>query len=139
MLLELGFSWVSSLYPPHANTEPMEEPSAQVIDSIVAAQRMAQPFTYPDGLVEIPMSPISDIGAFRTGRWQLKWFLTAVREAVQWAIEHRAVFDFLGHPSCLYVVDPDFRTIDMMCDLVAQAGSRAAILSLGDIHQRVTD
>ena len=69
----------------------------------------AQPFVYPDGLVEVPMSPISDIGAFRTGRWRLEWFLKAIRLGVDWAIEHRAVFDFLGHPSCLYVTDPEFR------------------------------
>ena len=85
---------------------------------------MAQPFVYPDGLVEVPMSPISDIGAFRTGRWRLEWFLKAVALGVAWAIEHRAVFDFLGHPSCLYVTDPEFRAIDLICDLVRKAGRR---------------
>ena len=69
-----------------------------MLDSIVAAQRKAQPFAYPDGLIEVPMSPISDIGAFRTGRWQLEWFLRAVRRGVEWAIEHGAVFDFLAPP-----------------------------------------
>ena len=42
---------------------------------------MAQPFVYPDGLVEVPMSPISDIGAFRNGRWRLEWFLKAIESA----------------------------------------------------------
>ena len=55
------------------------------------------------------MSPISDIGAFRTGRWKLDWFLEAVRLGVEWAIDNRAAFDFLGHPSCLYVADPEFK------------------------------
>ncbi|MGN6547321.1 MAG: polysaccharide deacetylase family protein, partial [Aureliella sp.] len=118
MLLDLGFTWVSSLYPAHANTPPMQEPTAAVYDSIVEAQAAAQPFVYPTGLVEIPMSPISDIGAFRTGRWRLEWFLEAIRRAVSWAIDRRAVFDFLAHPSCLGVVDPELKAIDLICDLV---------------------
>ena len=119
-----GFGWVSSLYPRHPNTPAGEEPGAAVYDSIVQAQADAQPFVYPDGLVEVPMSPISDIGAFRTGRWRLEWFLKAVELGVAWAIEHRAVFDFLGHPSCLYVTDPEFRAIDLICDLVRKAGRK---------------
>lgn len=137
LLQESGFRWVSSLYPAHDNTEPGQQPTAAVIDSIVNAQRNAQPFAYPDGLVEIPMSPISDIGAFRTGRWQLEWFLTAVRESVLWAIDQQAVFDFLAHPSCLYVVDPQFRTIDLICELVAAAGSRAQLVGLSTLSERV--
>lgn len=136
MLRDLGFSWVSSLYPQHPYTKPMEQPSRRVIDGIVAAQQAAQPFAYPDGLIEIPMSPISDIGAFRSGRWKLEWFLDTIRESLEWAIENRAVFDFLAHPSCLYVVDPEFRTIDMICDMVADAGDRAAIVSLDEIATR---
>src|SRR5262249_53578719 len=101
------------------------------------AQEAAQPFAYPDGLVEVPMSPISDIGAFRTGRWKLEWFLKAIRRCVEWAIEKRAVFDFLGHPSCLYVVDPEFKTIDLICDLVKKAGDKATIVGLDAIAARV--
>jgi hypothetical protein len=48
------------------------------------------------------MSPVSDIGAFRNGRWRLEGFLRVVRLGLEWAIDHRAVYDFLGHPSCLY-------------------------------------
>ena len=91
---------------------------------------MAQPFAYPDGLVEVPMSPISDIGAFRNGRWKLDWFLNATRLAVEWAIEQRTVFDFLAHPSCLGVMDPEFRTIELICDLAAKHADRAAIVTL---------
>ncbi|MDA1051601.1 MAG: polysaccharide deacetylase family protein [Planctomycetota bacterium] len=136
LLQDLGYSWISSLYPPHPNTDPMQEPSRAIIDAIVAAQVNAQPFAYPDGLIEIPMSPISDIGAFRTGRWQLEWFLQVIRESVEWAIEHRAVFDFLAHPSCMYVVDPEFKAIELICELVRQAGDRAAIVGLDNIAQR---
>jgi hypothetical protein len=136
MLLELGFKWVSSKYPVHANSQPMEEPSAEVIASIVAAQKQAQPFKYPSGLVEVPMSPISDIGAFRTGRWKLDWFLRAVRAGVEWAIENRACFDFLAHPSCLYVVDPKFQALDLICDLVRESRGKAKLATLDELSAR---
>jgi peptidoglycan/xylan/chitin deacetylase (PgdA/CDA1 family) len=136
MLRDLGFGWVSSLYPRHEPPRPAEKPGAAVYDGIVRAQEASQPFAYPDGLIEVPMSPISDIGAFRTGRWRLEWFLEAVRLGVEWAIEHRAVYDFLGHPSCLYVTDPDFRAIGLICDLVRRAGDRAALVGLDRLAER---
>jgi hypothetical protein len=136
MLLELGFTWVSSLYPPHKLGEPRQAPSDEVYDSIVGSGAAAQPFEYPSGLVEVPMSAPSDITAFRGGRWQLEWFLEAVRRGVAWAIEKGACYDFLGHPSCLYVTDPEFRTIDMICEMVRAAGDRAAIVDVGTLAQR---
>lgn len=139
MLRAQGFTWVSSLYPPHEAPRPLEEPKAAVYDSIVAAQSAAQPFAYPDGLIEVPMSPISDIGAFRTGQWRLDWFLKAVRLGVEWAIAHRATYDFLGHPSCLYVTDPEFRAIDLICDLVRGSGGRAAIVGLDVLAARARE
>jgi peptidoglycan/xylan/chitin deacetylase (PgdA/CDA1 family) len=141
MLLDLGFKWCSSKYPGHAINTPQEneppiEPSDEIIASIVAAQAKAQPVVYPTGLVEVPMSPISDIGAFRTGRWKLEWFLKAIRAGASWAIENRACYDFLGHPSCLYVTDPEFQTIDLICDLVEQAGPKAKLADLDALSQR---
>lgn len=133
ILKEMGFNWVSSLYPSHPNTAAMQEPSDAVLQGIMAALPAAQPFAYPDGLIEIPMSPISDIGAFRTGRWKLEWFLKSIQQCVEWAIENGAVFDFLAHPSCLYVVDPKFKAIDLICQLVQDAGNRAEIVDLGTI------
>lgn len=129
-LLSQGYRWVSSLYPPHANGEPGVKPTQSVIDDIVAKQIAAQPFRYADGLVELPMSPISDIGAFRTSRWQVDWFVEVTRQTLQWCIEHRAAFDFLAHPSCLGVVDPEFKTIDMILKTVKQAGSKAELVTL---------
>lgn len=137
MLLDAGFTWVSSQYPAHANTQPMEEPSDAVFDSIVQAQQRAQPFVYPSGLIEVPMSPISDIGAFRTGRWRLDWFLESIRRSVAWAIETRSVFDFLAHPSCLGIVDPEFKAIDLICDLVQAAGDAAELVDLDQIARSV--
>lgn len=133
MLLELGFTWVSSKYPSHEYTQPEVEPSDEVFHSIVAAQRNAQPFVYPTGLIEIPMSPISDIGGFRTGRWQLEWFMEAIRRGLAWCIENGAVFDFLAHPSCLGVVDPELKTLRMICEMVKAAGDKAEIVDLDEI------
>ncbi|MBL8811440.1 MAG: polysaccharide deacetylase family protein [Planctomycetaceae bacterium] len=137
LLKEQGFEWISSLYPPHPNTQPMQEPDARTLQGIVDALKLAQPFVYDDGLVEIPMSPISDIGAFRGGRWKLDWFLASLQQCLEWTIENGAVFDFLAHPSCLYVVDPEFRAIDLICETVRASGSRAALCDLGTIAKQL--
>jgi peptidoglycan/xylan/chitin deacetylase (PgdA/CDA1 family) len=136
MLLDLGFTWVSAKYPVHPNSEPGKEPTAEVFDGIVKAQAAAQPFVYPTGLIDIPMNPISDIGAFRNGRWKLEHFLKAIRLGVEWAIEKRAVFDFLAHPACLSAMDPEFRTIELICEMVEKAGDRAALVNLDAIAAR---
>ncbi|HEX5271866.1 MAG TPA: polysaccharide deacetylase family protein, partial [Gemmataceae bacterium] len=136
MLADLGFKWVSSKYPAHPLGDIGKEPQQSAYDAIVRAQAESQPFVYPGGLIEVPMSPISDITAFRGGRWELKWFLKAVRLGVEWAIDNRACFDFLGHPSCLYATDPEFRAIGLICDLVKKAGDRAALVDLGTLAAR---
>ena len=133
MLLDQGFSWVSSKYPSHLYGKVGEVPTAEVLESIVKAQADAQPFVYPSGLVEVPMSPISDVGAFRSTRWSLDSYLKAIRLAVEWAIENRAVFDLLVHPSCLVVEDPEFKILRLICDLVRAAGDRAEIVTLDRI------
>jgi peptidoglycan/xylan/chitin deacetylase (PgdA/CDA1 family) len=133
MLLSLGFKWVSSLYPSHANTAAKVEPTESVFNSLIEASKQAQPFVYPTGLIEIPMSPISDIGAFRNGEWKLEWFLEAIRRVIVWTIENKATFDFLAHPSCLGVVDPEMKTIDLICQLVRDAGESAEIVDLDQI------
>jgi peptidoglycan/xylan/chitin deacetylase (PgdA/CDA1 family) len=136
MLLDLGFPWVSSHYPAHPLGPVGQEPTAEVFEAIVKAQEKAQPFVYQRGLVEVPMNPIGDIGAFRAGRWKLAAFLKAVRLGVEWAIDNRAVYDFLSHPSCLYVTDPEFKAIDLICELAAKAGDRAAVVDLVTIAAR---
>jgi hypothetical protein len=49
---------------------------------------------------------------------------------MEWTIEHRACFDFLSHPSCLYAMDPKFQAIDLICDLVANADGKARLVDL---------
>lgn len=136
MLLGRGYRWVSSKYPSHPTTEPGTPPGDDVLDGIVASQADAQPFAYASGLIEVPMSPISDVGAFRTARWPLDAFLESIRRSVSWAIDQGASFDFLGHPSCLLVEDPEFRSIELICDLVSRAGDRASLVDLGTIADR---
>jgi hypothetical protein len=138
MFVDLGYQWISSKYPQHLYGEPMQAPGPEVYESIVQAQQQSQPFVYPNGLVEIPMSPISDVGAFRSTFWKLEYFLKAIRLGVEWAIANRAVFDFLAHPSCLVVEDPGLETIKLICDLARQAGDRAAIVGLGAVAKRVS-
>jgi peptidoglycan/xylan/chitin deacetylase (PgdA/CDA1 family) len=130
LLREQGYDWVSSKYPAHRMGPPGKKPTREVLDDIVRAQAEAQPFVYRRGLVEVPMSPPSDIVAFRTGRWKLDWFLEAVGRALDRVIATGGVFDFLGHPSCLYVVDPGFRTIELICDRVKKASDRAELVDL---------
>jgi peptidoglycan/xylan/chitin deacetylase (PgdA/CDA1 family) len=137
LLREQGYEWVSSKYPAHQIGPPGKKPTREVLDSIVAAQDSARPFVYPRGLVEVPMSPPSDIVAFRTGRWKLDWFLEAVALALDRVIATGGVFDFLGHPSCLGVVDPDFRTIELICTKVKKAGRRAELVNLDTIAATV--
>ena len=140
MLLDLGFNWISAKYPAHAGVEDLhgteKQPSQEAFDNIVAAQEDAQPYLYPTGLLDIPMSPISDIGAFRNGRWQLDDFLKAIRLALAWVIERRAAFDFLAQPSCLGVMDPEFKAIDLMSELVEQSEGAAELVSLDVLAER---
>lgn len=135
MLLDMGYTWVSSLYPAHITSKPGERPSEEVFHGIEDAQMLAQPFVYPTGLVEIPMSPISDIGALRTGRWPLADFKEAVRRGLLRCIERGLTFDFLAHPSCLGVVDPNFETIDVILDTVEAHKDMARLVTLGEIAE----
>ncbi len=137
LLIDQGFRWVSSLYPSHRAAITDDATWNEVRADIVAQQQASQPFVYPSGLIEIPMSPISDVTAFRAHQWKLDQFLEAIQAAVSWTIEHRATFDFLAHPSCLYVTDPEFRTIDLICDLVNKSPDKAEFADLDHIADRV--
>jgi hypothetical protein len=141
MLLGQGFDWISCKYPAHTGVEDLHAtgkstPSDAAYANIVATQAEAQPFLYASGLLDIPMSPISDIGAFRNGRWQLEHLLKAIRLAMDWVIERRGVYDFLCHPSVIGVIDPGFKAIDLICDLVEKSNGAAEIVSLDIIAKR---
>lgn len=136
MLLDLGFKWVSSKYPRHATGKPKEEPTAEVYADIVRSLGTAQPYKYENGLVEIPMSGISDVGAFRTNYWKLEWFLKAIRQSVESAISHGQLFDFLAHPSCLVVEDPKMESLKLICQLAKEAGDKAELVGLDQVYQR---
>ncbi len=137
MLIRQGFPWVSSKYPPHSAGKPKVEPGPEVFADIVKAVGDSQPFAYPTGLIEVPMSPISDVNAFRSHYWKLDWFLKAIRLAVEEAIRIGGSFDFLAHPSCLVVEDPKFESVKMICELAKAAGDRATLVGLDAIAKRV--
>jgi hypothetical protein len=44
------------------------------------------------------------------------------------------VFDYLAHPSVEYPMDPEFRTIEMICETVKKAGDRAQFMDLEKIY-----
>ena len=137
ILLDEGFQWVSSRYPPHKYSKPGTQPSDEVFESIVDALQRSQPYVYPTGLIELPISPISDVGAFRSSRWKRKDFLKSVQQCVEWAISNGGMFDFLCHPSIMYVEDPDFETVNLICDLVNDAGDKAEVVGLSAIAEDV--
>ena len=137
LLLSQGFEWVSSGYPAHKYGAPQQPPGKDVYGSIVDAMESAQPYRYPTGLVEIPMSPISDVGAFRTSRWKREYFLKSIEQCINWAIDNGGVFDFLCHPSIMYVEDPGFEVVDHICNLVEGAADAAELVSLGTIASHV--
>jgi hypothetical protein len=83
------------------------------------------------------MSPISDVTAFRSKRWKLPWFLKAIRLAVEEVIRTQGVFDFLAHPSCLVVEDPQFETIQLLANLVRDAGEKAELADLSQLAASV--
>ena len=139
MLMRLVFDWVSRRYPRFQTAVKTQRPDEAVFQTIIESQTRAQPYTYPTGLIEVPMSPISDVNAMRSLRWTTEAFLEAVDRAVLWAIENRAVFDFLAHPSCLVVTDPTFRVIERICKRVQEAGDRAALVSLDALARRAQD
>jgi len=137
MLLEAGFKWVSTKYPAHPNSEPGKAPTTDIFQGIVKAQTAAQPFVYPSGLIEVPMSPISDIGAFRNGRWKIDDFLKATRMSLEWVIANGAVFDYLAHPAVDYSMDPEFRAIELICEMVHDAGEKAQFVDLARIAHQI--
>ena len=59
------------------------------------------------------------------------------RAAAEHCAERGLVFDFLAHPSCLGVVDPECRTVEMICDLVAKNRERAELTDLEAVARAV--
>jgi peptidoglycan/xylan/chitin deacetylase (PgdA/CDA1 family) len=137
MLLEEGFDWVSTQYAGVPALREGTKPTPDVFAAILRTQPACQPYQYESGLVEVPMSTISDIHAFRTARWKLPDFLKAIEIALDWVIERKAVFDFLAHPSCLAVTDPEFKAVELICAKVQAARPRAELVDLATIARRV--
>jgi peptidoglycan/xylan/chitin deacetylase (PgdA/CDA1 family) len=136
LLLGLGFEWVSSKYAFHAMGDIGQQPDEPLLAKAVEMQPHSQPFRYPTGLIEVPMSPVSDVMAMRIARWSRKSWLRSLRKTINWTIENGAVFDLLAHPAVLVVMDPKFEAIDMVCDMVQKAGDKAKLVGLDAIAKR---
>ena len=63
MILELGYRWVSSQYCQPQNLKK-SLPTAANYSAIVRFVKKTQPFNYDSGLIEVPLSPITDVNAF---------------------------------------------------------------------------
>lgn len=136
MLERLGFDWVGTKHA-GVRVRPLERASEDIFASAVASQEKTQPYIYPSGLVEIPKSALSDIAAFRTGRWGLGDFIEVTRRCAQWAIEHGQVYSFTVHSSVQVVVDPQFKVFEMLLDLVKRADGRVEFATFDQIADRV--
>ncbi len=136
LLLEEGFEWVQCLYPSHPFGEVGKEPTPEVLDGIAKAFPAAQPFVYESGLVEIPMSPPSDVIAFRHGKWSLETYLKTIRLGLDRAIADGGVYVHLFHLGCIAAADPEFRAIDLICRTVKEAGDKAVLAGGDEIARR---
>ena len=90
----------------------------------------------PSGLIEIPASPLGDVFSFRERKWKLGEWLRMIEKNVQWTIKNRAVYDFFAHPSILYVEDPEFRAIELLCRLDSESKGKAAIVDMDTVALR---
>lgn len=136
IMLDSGFTWVSSMAK-SVGIKP-ENPTDEDFQRVADAQKGSQPFVYPSGLIEVPMSPLGDVASFRREKkkWKIGDFLKMIERAVAWTIDHGAMFDLLSHPSIMYVEDPEFRAYELICDMVNAAGDRAVVVGLDVLAQR---
>ena len=135
MLLDLGFTWVSSMYRQPQDLK-RSAPSEADFAAITRCVEHSQPFVYSSGLAEIPVAPITDVNAFRTRQWKLDHYLESIRRSVQRTIDRRAVFDYVFHPSVMCVEDPGFRAVDLICKMVQGDGSKASLVDLDVIARQ---
>jgi hypothetical protein len=134
MLQRHGFRWISATSRKTISGVTGQAPGPEVWKSIEAELPNSQPFRCPEtGLLDIPMSPVSDIQGFRNGRWKLNDFVTILERILDWTIERGQTFDFLAHPSCIGVVDPEMKTLNMICRKVRTSNGRATLVTLNDI------
>ena len=129
MLVDQGFRWVQSRYPIHPPVPKGQQPSRQLLESVVDVLPGAQPAVYDSGLIEIPMSPPTDIIAFRVANWTLENYLLSIQLGVEKAIREKLVYVHLFHLGSIAPSDPEFRSIDLLCKLVGDAGDQAKLVT----------
>ena len=135
MLLDLGFTYLTSKTGGFGKVRS-EKPTGDDYAEVVRTQAKMQPYVYPSGLIEIPANPMGDVACFRGRRWKIGEFCRMIESNLKWVIDNRAVYDFFSHPSILYVEDPEFKAIDLICRIVNANRDRAAIVGLDVIAER---
>lgn len=126
VILSLGYEWISSKY--NGVELPRQKPQPKHFQAVAESLANHQPYYYPTGLLEVPYSPVTDVGAFRSRQWTVDEYCDSLTACIDWAIEHRAVYNWCSHPSVLYVEDPEFRIVETICELVNASAGKALIV-----------
>lgn len=132
VLLDQGFDYCSGQYrlplrenPTHADRE----------DGVRWSVEHLQPYRYPTGLLEVPMTGISDIWAFRNQKISLDEFIALTSHGLRVAAEAGGCYSALMHPQVMAARDPDRQAIRALLDL---AGSLdAEVVTNDQIADRV--
>ncbi len=118
LLREHGFRCVSSHY-----RFPL--PATGAGDGAARAEALhwsithLQPYRYPNGLLEIPMMGLSDIGAFRTLDLERQEWIRLLEGGVDLAAERSLVFSVLMHPCVLACRDPHAASVRRLLERAA--------------------
>ena len=101
MLQRHGFNWISATSRKTTPGIVGQHPDRKSGNPSRRSCRTRNHSVRGNGLLDIPMSPVSDIQAFRNGRWKLDDFIAILERVLDWTIERGQTFDFLAHPSCI--------------------------------------
>lgn len=152
VILQNGFRYVSGQVSCY---DYQDDPEASAADC-----GLHPPFVYPDGLIEIPAHGLTDrsfydtiVGdadkllAFREryghrpvpAGWQPDWteagaldrFIRIHQSCVDYAYEHRLLFDFTQHPYSTYLHDPENR---LLRELLAHIRGKAEPVWVGTLR-----
>lgn len=141
MLMEEGFWWVSShyndcIFENHYKPSTFEEFHKVDIDTMTNAFNLSekglQPYRYNNGLVELPLSGITDVVAWRGYGANLGDWLQMISAGVDYAHEHGILFTLTTHPAVLAAIDPFCQTVDV---ILQRAMSKGCDVWLPDMEE----
>lgn len=122
MLQEEGFWWISTHYDDTIQRQDFQVtrdirrkmPLAQLKEAFNKSTSALQPYYYPSGLLEIPLSGITDVVAWRGYGPDLGEWLEMLVSGVDYAHEHGLIFMLTTHPAVLAAIDPECQTVDVV-------------------------